>query len=139
MKISTKTRYVARILIELTLHRDVGPIPVSRIAMAQKIPVKYLEQLLRQLRQAGFLRSVRGPKGGHILIRDPESITLGEIVRAFETQRELVSCISCPEQCDMVSSCLVREAWADATRALHRSLDQVRISDLAAQSQALVQ
>ena len=130
MKLSTKTRYGTRILMELALHADEGALQVSRIAASQKIPVKYLEQLLRQLRQAGYVKSLRGPKGGHILIQSPDSISLGQIARLFEAQTDLVACVSLPDNCLASGECVVRQAWKNATQALFESLDSVSIADL---------
>jgi Rrf2 family protein len=137
MKLSTKTRYGTRILIELALKKDQGAIQVSKIASSQKIPVKYLEQLLRKLKQAGFVKSVRGPKGGHLLKVPADTITLGHIVRLFEGQTDLVECVSFPEKCDMASECLVRQAWQDATSALYKELDNITIADLVASETSL--
>lgn len=139
MKLSTKTRYGTRILIELALNINQGAIQVSKIAASQKIPVKYLEQLLRKLKLAGFVNSTRGPKGGHQLILSPETITLGKIVRLFEGQTDLVECVSTPEKCEMSSECLVRQAWFDATNALYKELDGITIADLIANSGANIQ
>ena len=86
MKFSTKTRYGTRILIDLALKANQGAIQVSKISASQKISVKYLEQILRTLKQAGLVKSVRGPKGGHLLAKDPAKIYLGQIVRLFEGQ-----------------------------------------------------
>ncbi len=130
MKLSTKTRYGTRILIELALNIDKGALQVSKIASRQKIPVKYLEQLLRLLKLAGIVKSVRGPKGGHLLVEKPEDISLGKIVRLFEGQTDLVECVSSPEKCDMASECLVRHAWYDATSVLYEKLDNISIADL---------
>jgi Rrf2 family protein len=130
MKLSTKTRYGARILIELALHGQQKPVQVSRIASRQKIPVKYLEQILRELKLSGMVESVRGPKGGHMLVEDPSRISLGYIVRLLEGQTDLVDCISFPENCDMASECLVRNAWHEATSALYQKLDGISIADL---------
>ena len=69
-----------------------------------------------RIAQAFILTGVRGPKGGHLLAKNPEEITLGEIVRLFEGQSELVECISNPEHCDMSDDCQVRLAWKDATK-----------------------
>lgn len=110
---------------------------VSKIAYSQKIPVKYLEQLLRTLKLAGIVKSIRGPKGGHILVQDPEDITLGQIVRLFEGQTDLVECVSFPEKCDMSTECLVRKAWQDATNALYKELDGITIADLVATNNSL--
>lgn len=130
MKLSTKTRYGTRILIELALNKDKGALQVSKIAASQQIPVKYLEQLLRTMKLAGIVKSIRGPKGGHLLAKSPKNITLGQIVRLFEGQTDLVECVSSPEKCDMASECLVRHAWYDATRVLYDKLDNISIDDL---------
>jgi Rrf2 family transcriptional regulator, iron-sulfur cluster assembly transcription factor len=130
MKLSAKTRYSARILIELALQEKQGAVQVSKIAFSQKIPVKYLEQLLRKLKIAGLVTSVRGPKGGHLLAKAANQITLGNVVRLFEGQANLVDCISFPEKCDMAPECMVRNAWYDATVALYEKLDSISIADL---------
>lgn len=130
MKLSTKTRYGTRILVELARNRDKGALQVSKIAASTKIPVKYLEQLLRALKQSGLVETVRGPKGGHILVENPEKISLGKIVRMFEGQTDLVECVSFPENCDMAPECLVRHVWYEATSVLYKKLDGISISDL---------
>lgn len=130
MKLSTKTRYGTRILIELALHQDQGAIQVSKISSKQKIPVKYLEQILRTLKAAGIVKSIRGPKGGHLLAKNPSGIYLGQIVRLFEGQTDLVECISSPEKCELAADCLVRNAWYDATSVLYEKLDSISIADL---------
>ena len=109
---------------------DQGAVQVSKIASHTKIPVKYLEQLLRTLKQAGLVKTVRGPKGGHLLVENPKGISLGKIVRMFESQTDLVECVSHPENCDMSSECLVRRAWYEATSVLYDKLDGISIADL---------
>lgn len=130
MKLSTKTRYGTRILIELAKHKDEGAMQVSRIASGQKIPIKYLEQLIIVLKRAGLVKSVRGPKGGHQLAKDPSEISLGQLVRLFEGQSDLVECLSSPEKCDRVEECLVRAAWQEATTVLYKKLDGISIADV---------
>ena len=130
MKLSTRSRYGARILVDLARHTDQGPVQIGEISKRQDISVKYLEQLIRPLKQASIVTSVRGPKGGHLLAKKPEEISLGQIVRLFEGQSELVECISNPEQCNMSDDCQVRLAWKDATRVLYEKLDNTSIADL---------
>ncbi len=101
MKLSTRSRYGVRILLELARQSDRLPLQVSVISRQQDIPAKYLEQLIRTLKKADLITSVRGAKGGHILARDPDAISLGAIVRLFEEQHELVRCISSPDVCHM--------------------------------------
>lgn len=136
MKLSTKTRYGTRILVELAQNMDQGALQVSKIASTTKIPVKYLEQLLRALKQAGLVKTVRGPKGGHILVEKPEDLTLGKIARMFEGQTDLVECVSHPENCDMAQECTVRRAWHEATDALYGKLDGISIADLISEKYA---
>ena len=130
MKLSTRSRYGARILVDLARHTDQGPVQIGEISKRQDISVKYLEQLIRPLKQASMVTSVRGPKGGHLLAKKPEEISLGQIVRLFEGQSELVECISKPELCKMSDDCQVRLAWRDATRVLYEKLDSTSIADL---------
>ena len=130
MKLSTRSRYGARILVDLARHNGQGPVQIGEISKRQDISVKYLEQLIRPLKQASMVTSVRGPKGGHMLAKDPADITLGQIVRLFEGQAELVECISNPEQCNMADDCQVRLAWKEATRVLYEKLDSTTIADL---------
>ena len=130
MKLSTRSRYGARILVDLARHTDQGPVQIGEISKRQDISVKYLEQLIRPLKQASMVTSVRGPKGGHLLAKKPEEISLGQIVRLFEGQSDLVECISKPELCSMSDDCQVRLAWKDATRVLYEKLDSTSIADL---------
>lgn len=130
MKLSTRSRYGTRILLELARNEGETPLRVSEISRRQEIPAKYLEQLIRTLKQANLVTSVRGPKGGHFLAKPPETITLGQIVRLFEGQADLVECVSSPEKCHNSDSCRVRQAWKKATSVLYKSLDTITIADL---------
>ena len=130
MKLSTRSRYGVRILLELARQSDRLPLQVSVISRQQEIPAKYLEQLIRTLKKADLITSVRGAKGGHILARNPDAISLGAIVRLFEEQHELVRCISSPDVCHMADDCRVRLAWKEATDALYERLDAITIADL---------
>jgi Rrf2 family iron-sulfur cluster assembly transcriptional regulator len=130
MKLSTRSRYGARILVDLARNSDQGPVQIGEISKRQEISVKYLEQLIRPLKKAKLVTSVRGPKGGHLLREKPENITLGQIVRLFEGQTDLVECVSFPEKCAMSDDCQVRLAWRDATRVLYEKLDSTTIANL---------
>jgi Rrf2 family protein len=131
MKLSTRSRYGTRLLVDLARHDDQAPIQIGEISKRQGISVKYLEQLIRPLKKAGYVTSVRGAKGGHLLAIKPEKIKLGDIVRLFETHTDLVECISSPEKCDMSDECRVRLVWQEATHVLYKKLDSTSIADLA--------
>jgi Rrf2 family protein len=131
MKLSTRSRYGTRLLVDLARHDDQAPIQIGEISKRQGISVKYLEQLIRPLKKAGYVTSVRGAKGGHLLAIKPEQIKLGDIVRLFETHSDLAECISSPEKCDMSDECRVRLVWQEATLVLYQKLDSTSIADLA--------
>ena len=117
-------------MVDLARNYDKGPVQIGEISRRQDISVKYLEQVIRPLKGAELIISFRGPRGGHMLARSPEEITLGQIVRLCESQKELVECISCPEKCPMSDDCRVRLAWQEATQALYEKLDTITIADL---------
>lgn len=130
MKLSTRSRYSIRILIELAHRNDNKPVQVRAISHSQGISVKYLELLIRTLKKAGLVNSVRGAKGGHLLAKAPEEITMGQIVRLFEGQTDLVACVSSPQQCARTAQCRVRDIWIEATNAVFEKLDGITIADL---------
>ncbi len=130
MKLSTRSRYGTRLLVDLARHNDQAPIQIGEVSKRQDISVKYLEQLIRPLKKAGYVNSVRGAKGGHLLAKRPEEIRLGDIVRLFEAHSDLVDCVSSPDNCPMSDDCRVRLAWQEATEVLYQKLDNVTIADL---------
>ncbi|MFC6082641.1 RrF2 family transcriptional regulator [Sphaerisporangium aureirubrum] len=83
MRISARTQYALRAAAELAAASP-GPLPAERIALAQGIPRRFLDNILLQLRRAGLLRSQRGPEGGYWLARAPDQISLADIVRIVE-------------------------------------------------------
>lgn len=85
MRLSTRGQYGLRAMYEFALEYEKNaPVALGVVADRAHIPGNYLEQLARKLREEGLLRSHRGPKGGYILTRDPDKITIGEILRAVE-------------------------------------------------------
>ena len=84
MKLSTRSTYGMRALIELALTSGRGPVSASLIAARQDLSVAYLEQLLHRLKRRGIVTSVRGPRGGYALAREPQRITMAEVVRVLD-------------------------------------------------------
>lgn len=129
--------YGAHAIIELARHYGGGPLQSAEIAARQKIPEAFLDQLLCSLRRAGMVRSVRGPRGGHELARDPRSLTLGEVVTALEgpvAPREFVHVpVADGESADWLNACAVRNAWLAAAEASQQVLDGISIQELAEQ------
>jgi Rrf2 family protein len=131
MKLSTRSRYGTRMMVDLAEHFDEGPIRMGDIAKRQDISVKYLEQLIIPLKKAQLIKSVRGPRGGHMLARPPRKITVGEIVRVLEKGVHLTHCVQAPGTCVRSDDCRTRDIWERATRALYDELESVSLSDLA--------
>ena len=131
MKVSTKGDYGVRALIELAHHYGSGPLQSAEIAARQEVPEPYLDQLLTNLRRAGFIRSVRGPQGGHALIRDPREVKLSEVIVALEGSLAPIACVDDPEACTRTGGCVQREVWEQVRDATLDILEHVSIADLA--------
>jgi len=134
MQLTTRSRYGLRMLLDIALHSEDGPVRIQDIARRRNISVKYLEQIIRALKTAGFIRSKRGPKGGHLLALAPEEIRVGDVVRTLEARPELTECVSHPEICPIAEDCITRQIWSRATESLFRELDAIRLADLLEQS-----
>jgi Rrf2 family protein len=131
MKVSTKGDYGVRALVELAHHYGEGPVQSAEIAAKQEVPEPYLDQLLTMLRRAGFIRSVRGPQGGHALIRDPQELKLSEVVQALEGSLAPIACVDDPDACTRTGGCVQREVWERVRDATLQILQGVSIADLA--------
>lgn len=114
MKLSTRGRYGTRLMLELALQYGKGPLSIAGISKNQKIPIKYLEQLIIPLKKAKLITSVRGPKGGHMLARAPQEINLWEILIHLESKFSFVDCLSDETCCDSIPTCAIRPVWGKA-------------------------
>ena len=130
MKLSTKSRYGVRLILDIALHGHNGPVRLGAIARRQDIPVKYVEQIIIPLRKAGYLISFLGPKGGFLLGKPPEGITVGEIVNLLERGLELTKCTKNPEVCERAESCVTRLIWKETAEAINERLNAITFSDL---------
>jgi Rrf2 family protein len=132
MKLSTRTRYGMRAIIELAQHEGKRPLQLRAIAERQDISVKYLEQLMSLLRSAGFVRSVRGSKGGYVLGRPADQIRLGEVFRSLEGPVSTTECTMDEDCCVRSADCIARDVWLQVEAAIHGVLDSITLADVAA-------
>ena len=130
MKLSTRSRYGTRMMLDMAQHYDEGPVQIGTIASRQGISVKYLEQLIIPLKKAHYVQSVRGPRGGHMLGKPPDQITVGEIVDVLEGGIHLTDCVKNPQLCEKSENCLTRRLWEEATAAVHEKLNAVTLSEM---------
>jgi Rrf2 family protein len=130
MRVSAKADYAVRAAIELAVAGD-GPIKGERIAAAQDIPLKFLENILLELRHSGLVRSQRGAEGGYWLARPPEEITLAEVIRSVEGPIANVRGEG-PQDVEYAGSAArLRDVWIAVRANLRSVLEAVTLADVA--------
>jgi Rrf2 family protein len=132
MNVSTKSEYGLRALIHLAGASGREAIPAREIAERWNVPVKYLEQILKTLKESGLVTSQMGAVGGYRLARPATLITAGEVIRLLDGRLAPMGCVSSYdyEPCEFEPSCGLKTLWARARAALIGVLDQTTIADL---------
>jgi Rrf2 family protein len=132
MLITKKNQYALRAIFELAKHDGRGPQKISEIAKAQAIPAKFLEVILNQLKGSGLVDSKRGFYGGYYLIRSPEKITVGDIMRFLEGDVDPADCVALvPEtNCPFKGDCAFFPMWSRIKDAIFAVYDETTIIDL---------
>lgn len=131
MKLSTKTRYGMRFMVDLASHWGEDPATLKDVAKRQDLSKKYLEQIVALLSAHGLVRATRGFSGGYRLARDPSEITAADVMRATEGSLSLVDCSSDPESCSRHKDCPTRQLWKDLTDLTETYLSGITLKDLA--------
>jgi Rrf2 family transcriptional regulator, cysteine metabolism repressor len=144
MRLSTRGRYGTRAILDIALFAGDGPVNLRKMSERQNISTDYLEQLLRKLRNAGLVRSIRGPKGGFMLAKEAEDITIWEIVNAVEQEVLPVHCVDAvvgnrapKKKCARVKGCATHRLWAGLAREMRNYLEGINLKDLVEDSKAL--
>jgi Rrf2 family protein len=130
MKLTTKGRYGMRLVLDIAQHEENGPVSLAETSLRQDISLKYLERLVGELQRAGFIRSVRGREGGHLLAMPSESITMGHVVRTLEGETARLACSNNRLSCPRSVHCLTRSIWIAAEQAMLEKLDSVTVRDI---------
>jgi Rrf2 family iron-sulfur cluster assembly transcriptional regulator len=134
MHLTTKSRYGTRMLLDMAIHGNEGPVPLGDIAKRQNISLKYLEKLIPKLKKAGIVHSQRGPFGGHQLAKAPEEIRIGDIVRVLEGKTAITDCAERGDKlcgiCNHAGDCLSRWVWIEASQAMFERLDTITLGML---------
>lgn len=131
MKISTKGRYALRLMTDIAAHEQDGFVSLKDVAARQEISVKYLEQIAGALSRAGFLYSGRGAQGGYRLAREPESYTVGSILRLTEGNLAPVACLDGEEnRCARCGECPTLPFWEGLYRTVNDYIDRYTLADL---------
>jgi len=135
MHISAKGDYGLRAVLDLALHEGKGPILRADIAARQNIPEAYLVQLLNLLRKAGLVHSIRGPKGGHLLLKRPNELTVEEVLAALEGPVNLLGKSEDRKVVDEGADVL-KDVWEAVETAVNEVLVSVTFADLCRKYQA---
>ncbi len=139
--LSKKTKYGLQALLTLAREHGRGPILIADLAEQERIPKKFLELILLQLKNAGILGSRKGKGGGYFLAKDPSKITMGKAVRVLEGPLAPVPCVSetayqkC-EECDDEKSCGIRLVMKDVRNAIADILDNTTLEEVISRSSA---
>lgn len=130
IKVSTKCRYGIRAIVEIGRNYGVRPTTRREIALNQQLDNSYLENILLDLKNHGIVRSLRGVKGGFVLNKNPEAITLLEIVESLQGDVAPTECVMMPAVCERVSFCVTRPVWIKLQQAQKEVLQGVTIGEL---------
>lgn len=130
MKISTRTRYGTRLMLNLGLHYGGGSIFLKDIAKDEEISEKYLSQIIIPLKSAGFVSATRGAHGGYMLAKDPSLITMKNIFAALEGGLGFAEYIKNPAVCKRTTQCTTRIVWSHIENKMLELLNSIKLSDL---------
>lgn len=131
MKLTTRSRYGTRLLLDIALHSKDGLVPGKDTAEREGISLKYLEKLIKMLNEAGYVKGKRGPNGGNVLTMPPEEISIGAVAKILDGQDDpVLECEGDVSNCPRAAVCLRRSIWDDASQAMYKMLDSYTLADL---------
>ena len=135
MLISTKGRYVTRMLVDIAMHQGSGYVPMKDVAARQQISKKYIEAFTAPLVEAGILGVRRGYTGGYRLTVPPEDVTLWRIVSLTEGSMHAVTCLERPvNTCARCGFCITLPAWEGLERVVREYLEGITLGQLIEQA-----
>ena len=117
-------------MLDIALHCAEGPVPLRAISKRQDITEKYLWHLINPLKSAGLIESTRGAKGGYVLAKPLNKISIKEIVRSLEGPLTLVDCIEKPKGCSRSQYCVARDVWKEVADKISETLESMTLKDI---------
>ena len=131
MRITYKGDYALKSLLDLAIHYKQGLSTIHDIAKRISAPVKFLEQVLLELKNGGFVESRRGKVGGYLMARAPSQITLGEVVRFIDGPIEPIACVEKGYAgCTDIYKCVFRKVWLDVGKCTSEIVDNISFEEL---------
>ena len=132
MRISRKGEYALRAITFLALNYKKAPVQIHEISKHEKIPEKFLEQILLQLRRAGLLESKRGAHGGYLLLRPPGKVSLAEVIRVIDGPLAPIGCVSkwAHVRCADERKCGLRRVMLEVRNVVADMLEGISLDDV---------
>ncbi len=133
MKLSKKADYALRVLFTLVDHQGAGPISMTQLAKRNEVPKKFLEHIMLDLKEQGWVESSPGCHGGYVLATSPGRITMGQVVRHFDGLMAPISCVSVSrnEFCSQAHRCRFRRVFLEVRSLTAQYLDNLTIAEVA--------
>jgi len=136
MRLSRRSEYGLRALVDLVRHGADSPIPLVALARRNNLPPKFLEQIMATLKRAGIVRTTLGARGGYTVARDPADVSIGRVIRLLDGALAPLGCVSLryyePCSCPDEATCALRDAMIDVRDNILEVLDRETLADLAA-------
>ena len=136
MRLSRRSEYGLRALIDLVRHDGEGPIPLTTLAARNRLPIKFLEQIMATLKHAGIVRTTLGTHGGYAMASQASSVSIGRVIRALDGALAPMGCVSLryyePCSCPDEATCPLRDVMIDVRDAMLEILDTETLAQLAA-------
>lgn len=139
MKLSTKTRYGMRAMVDLSLHYGKGFVLLKEIAKRQEISMKYLDHIISALKASGLIESAKMRHSGYVLSRPPCKIKAYEIIRAVEGSLTPVDCVDNPNICQRANACAIINLWKKLKNSMISVLEGVTLEDLAKEQREVME
>ena len=137
MKLSTKSEYGLRAMLNIAMNGSDSAISIKDISKKEGISVAYLEQLMNKLMHNGLVESIRGPKGGYRLSKETDAITVGDIVKTLEGDLYPVHCVAIQKgsrnTCKKSKGCVPKLVWMKLAKTIGDYLDSITLEELCAQ------
>jgi len=131
MKITYRGDYAIKTILELARHYGNSPVTIQELGHRADTPIKFLEQILLDLKRAGFVESRRGKVGGYRLAKHPSQIKLGDVIRFIEGPIEPIACVDKDyDGCNQINNCTLRGVWRQVAQSTAKIIDSITFEDL---------
>ncbi len=130
MKLSTRTRYGIRALIDLARNMKEKPVSIKDIAGRQKISTRYLENIFHQLKAAGILGSLKGKGGGFYLVKPLKDINILSLIDILDGEFAIIDCLLDESSCENIDGCFTRVTWNKINKKIRSAFSEVTLEDI---------